>query len=65
MSTAKDRCDYRRMTTREMVAEVDEALPNGNTVDWQELAIVLAERAEDGGLDHECVYVCARCGFDG
>lgn len=53
--TPKLRSDYRTMTDRELLDEVKLALnPN-----WQELAIVLAERWEDE--ERTNARYCARC----
>lgn len=51
----KLRSDYRTMTDRELLDEVKQALnPN-----WQELAIVLAERWQVAWWESK--HYCARC----
>lgn len=54
----KDRTDYRQM---ELSALVDEA-KYGINIDWRELAVVLAERAEKGNYQAEVVNdYCPYC----
>ena len=56
----KDRDYYRALTNRELIDETKNAI----RPDWQELAIVVAERLEKEEFNPSNWNRCPRCGYE-
>lgn len=56
----KDRDYYRGLTNRELIDETKNAI----RPDWQELAIVVAERLEKEEFNPSNWSSCPRCGYE-
>lgn len=56
----KDRDYYRGLTNRELIDEAKNAI----RPDWQELAIVVAERLEKEEFNPSNWNRCPRCGYE-